>query len=84
RAFVGGLYLAGFGDGKVILNLTLKIDQDGRTARPLMVIEELYGVQDNILYFSDIERLEQYCWRRGSKRSLLEIDNSSGTSSRGI
>jgi len=73
RTFIGALNLAGFEGGKALLNMTLTVDQDGRTARPSMVLSELYGVTEDILYFADITRLEQYCWRRGARRPLFEI-----------
>ncbi len=73
RAFIGALSLTGIESGKALLQMTLNVDQDGRTARPSMVLSELYGTKEGILYFADVTRLEQYCWRRGARRSLLEL-----------
>ena len=77
RAFISALSLVGVESGKALLRMTLTVDQNGRTARPSMVLSELYGTEEDILYFADITRLEQYCWRRGAKRSLLEVGTPS-------
>jgi hypothetical protein len=73
RAFIGALSLAGIESGKALLRMTLNLDRDGRTAPPSMILSELYGTEKHVLYFADITRLEQYCWRRGARRSLLEV-----------
>ncbi|MBN2209661.1 MAG: TIGR03960 family B12-binding radical SAM protein [Candidatus Coatesbacteria bacterium] len=73
RAFIGALSLTGVESGKALLRMTLKLDRDGRTAPPSMVLSELYGTERHVLYFADIIRLEQFCWRRGARRSLLEV-----------
>lgn len=77
RAFVSAMDLMKLAEGRAYLNVTLKVDETGRTARPTMVLSELYGTKDKILYFADITRYEQYCWRRGKRRNLLESESRS-------
>ena len=73
RALVASLRLEAVRPGKVALRMTLKVQPSGRTAKPEMVLQALYGIRKNVLYFAKITRLEQYCWRRGRRCSLLEL-----------
>jgi len=73
RRFVGALNMTGVEGGKAYLGMTLKVDRNGRTARPAMVLSALYGLTENILYFSDITRMEQYYRRGGMRRPLLDV-----------
>ncbi len=73
RQFVSALSMTGIESGKLFLKMALNVDRDGRTARPSMVLSALYGLTENILYFADMTRMEQYCWRRGMRRPLLDV-----------
>jgi len=80
RALLGSMSLTECRDGRASIRMILKVDRNGRTAKPDMVLSELYNITDDVMYFADITRLEQYCWRGGKLRSLQEIGTRAGLS----